>query len=59
MNIIGINLKNLRLKKNVTLDQLAAEISQRFDSKITNKDLLFMQEFIHLYISRKDKNPYR
>jgi transcriptional regulator with XRE-family HTH domain len=138
MNIIGTNLKNLRLKKNITLDQLATEISEisnisitgsmiskwetgksapiydhlkrlasyynvttdfllgfnqydnltmadsdnnldtnkknRYskkarnikavaklleDDKITNKDLLFIQDFIHLFISRKDSNPYR
>ncbi|EKQ52788.1 MULTISPECIES: helix-turn-helix transcriptional regulator [unclassified Clostridium] len=138
MNITGKKLKDLRLKKNITLDQLAAEISKIFntsitasmlskwetgkaapiydhlkrlasyynvttdfllgfnqydeltiidsnnnldtnkkiryskkvsniksvvqlleDDKITNKDLLFIQDFIHLFISRKDKNPYR
>ena len=139
MNIIGTNLKNLRLKKNITLDQLAAEINEIFnvsitgsmlskwetgkatpiydhlkrlalyfdvttdfllgfnktdnlniinsdnnldtnnkelrfskkasnikaitklleDDKITNKDVLFIQDFIHLFMSRKDKNPYR
>lgn len=139
MNITGTKLKNLRLKKNITLEQLAAEISEIFnvsitgsmlskwetgkaapiydhlkrlasyydvttdfllgfdknynltmidsdnnlntnnkklrfskkvsniksiiklleDDKITNKDLLFIQDFIHLFISRKDTNPYR
>ena len=138
MNIIGTNLKNLRLKKNITLDQLATEINEIFnisitgsmlskwetgkaapiydhlkrlasyynvttdfilgfneydnltmidsdnnldtnkksryskktsnikaiaklleDDKITNKDLLFIQDFIHLFLSRKDRNPYR
>jgi len=139
MNIIGTNLKNLRLKKNITLDQLAAEINEIFnvsitgsmlskwetgkatpiydhlkrlalyfdvttdfllgfnktdnlniinsdnnldtnnkelrfskkasnikaitklleDDKITNKDVLFIQDFIHLFMSRKNKNPYR
>ena len=139
MNIIGTNLKNLRLKKNITLDQLAAEINEIFnvsitgsmlskwetgkatpiydhlkrlalyfdvttdfllgfnktdnlniinsdnnldtnnkelrfskkarnikaitklleDDKITNKDVLFIKDFIHLFMSRKDKNPYR
>jgi len=139
MNITGTNLKNLRLKKNITLDQLAAEINEiynasitgsmlskwetgkatpiydhlkrlalyfdvttdfllgfnktdnlniinsdnnldtnnkelRFskkarnikaitklleDDKITNKDVLFIKDFIHLFMSRKDKNPYR
>ena len=139
MNITGTNLKNLRLKKNITLDQLAAEINEIFnvsitgsmlskwetgkatpiydhlkrlalyfdvttdfllgfnktdnlniinsdnnldtnnkelrfskkarnikaitklleDDKITNKDVLFIKDFIHLFMSRKDKNPYR
>ena len=139
MNIIGTNLKDLRLKKNITLDKLADEINERFnisitrsmiskwetgkaapiydhlkrlalyydvttdfllgfdqtdnlntinsdnnldtnnkrlrsskkasnikaitklleDDKITNKDLLFIQDFIHLFVSRKDKNSYR
>jgi transcriptional regulator with XRE-family HTH domain len=138
MNTIGINLKHLRLKKNITLDELTAEINEMFNIKITgsmlskwetgkaapvyehlkrlasyydvttdfllwfnqhndltmadsdnnldtnkriccskkasnikaivqlleddtikNKDLLFIQDFIHLLISRKDKNPYR
>ena len=139
MNITGKNIKNLRLKKNITLDELAAEINEIFnvsitgsmickwetgkatpiydhlkrlasyfnvttdfllgfnqtdnlniinsdnnldinnkrlrfsrkdseikaitklleDDKITNKDVLFIQDFIHLFVSRKDKNPYR
>lgn len=137
MNSIGINLKNLRLKKNITLNELAAEINRiynisitgsmlskwetgkalpiydhlkrlalyynvttdfllgfdkydldiidpndnldtntqkRFskkasnikaivelleDDKITNKDIVFIQDFIRLFLSRKDTNPYR
>lgn len=139
MNITGTILKNLRIKRNITLDQLAAELNEMFtinitgsmlskwetgkaapvydhlkrlasyydvttdfllgfdqyenltsinsddnldltnkkiryskkqnniklitelleDDKITNKDLLFIQDFINLFISRKDKNLYR
>ena len=139
MNITGAILKNLRIKKNITLDQLAAELNKMFtinitssmlskwetgkaapvydhlkrlasyydvttdfllgfdqyenltsidsdnnldihnkktryskkqnnikvitelleDDKITNKDILFIQDFIHLFLSRKDKNLYR
>jgi transcriptional regulator with XRE-family HTH domain len=139
MNITGTILKNLRIKRNITLDQLAAKLNEMFDinitgsmlskwetgkaapvydhlkrlasyydvttdfllgfdqyenltcinsdnnlditnnkiryskkqnnikiitelledDKITNKDLLFIQDFIHLFISRKDKNLYR
>ena len=35
MNIIGTNLKDLRLKKNITLDKLADEINERFNISIT------------------------
>lgn len=35
MNIVGTNLKNLRLKKNIKLDELAAEMNERFNIKIT------------------------
>lgn len=139
MNITGAILKNLRIKRNITLDQLAAELNELFninitgsmickwetgkaapvydhlkrlasyydvttdyllgfdqyenltsidsdnnldihnkktryskkqnnikiitelleDDKITNKDILFIQDFIHLFLSRKDKNLYR
>ena len=139
MNITGTILKNLRIKRNITLDQLAAELNEMFtinitgsmlskwetgkaapvydhlkrlasyydvttdfllgfdqyenltsinsdnnldltnkkiryskkqnnikvitelleDDKITNKDLLFIQDFINLFISKKDKNLYR
>ncbi|MDR3596636.1 helix-turn-helix transcriptional regulator [Clostridium sp.] len=139
MNITGTVLKNLRLKKNITLDQLAAELNQKFNinitgsmlskwetgkaapvydhlkrlasyydvttdfllgfdhyenltginsststdetknkiryskrnkkidnitkllesDKITTKDLCFIEDFIHLFISRKDNNLYR
>lgn len=139
MNITGTILKNLRLKKNITLDQLAAEINELFnititgsmlskwetgkaapvydhlkrlatyydvttdfllgfdqyenltnidpdnnldinsqkiryskkqnnikivaellaDDEVTNKDVIFIQNFIKLFKSRKDKNLYR
>jgi len=139
MNIIGTNLKDLRIKKKITLEQLAVQINEKFsinitrsmiskwetgkstpiydhlkrlafyydvttdfllgfdktdylniinynknlnaknqrirfskktynseaiiklleDDKITNKDLLYIQDFIHLIVSRKDKNTYR
>ncbi|MFT8343301.1 MAG: helix-turn-helix transcriptional regulator [Clostridium beijerinckii] len=39
MNITGIILKNLRLKKNITLDQLASEINKTFDINITGSML--------------------
>lgn len=139
MNITGTILKNLRIKRNITLDQLATELNEMFtinitssmlskwetgkaapvydhlkhlasyydvttdfllgfdqyenltsinsddnldltnkkfryskkqnniklitelleNDKVTNKDLLFIQDFINLFISRKDKNLYR
>lgn len=139
MNSIGINLKNLRLKKNITLNELAAEINRIYnisitgsmlskwetgkaapvydhlkrlasyydvttdfllgfdqyenltaidsennsdinnnkiryskkhnnikivaelleDDEVTNKDVIFIQNFIKLFKSRKDKNLYR
>jgi transcriptional regulator with XRE-family HTH domain len=135
MNITGTILKNLRLKKNITLDQLAAELNETFDinitgsmlskwetskaapiydhlkrlasyydvttdfllgfdhyenltnvdsnttknkiryskkynkieiiskllenDKLTHKDLCFIEDFINLYISKKDNNLYR
>lgn len=39
MNITGIILNNLRLKKNITLDQLASEINKTFDINITGSML--------------------
>ncbi|NSB16537.1 helix-turn-helix domain-containing protein [Clostridium beijerinckii] len=39
MNKTGTILKNLRLKKNMTLDQLAAEINETFDINITGSML--------------------
>lgn len=39
MNTTGIILKNLRLKKNITLDQLASEINKTFDINITGSML--------------------
>ena len=39
MNSIGINLKNLRLKKNIPLDKLAAEMNERFNIRITGSML--------------------
>ncbi|OCA96940.1 helix-turn-helix domain-containing protein [Clostridium beijerinckii] len=39
MNVTGIILKNLRLKKNITLDQLASEINKTFDINITGSML--------------------
>lgn len=136
MNITGSILKNLRIKRNITLDQLASALNETFninitgsmiskwetgkatpvyehlkrlslyydvttdfllgldqyenlttldsenvnnkkvryskkqnnikivaalldDDEITNKDVLFIQDFIRLFKSRKDKNLYR
>jgi transcriptional regulator with XRE-family HTH domain len=39
MNIIAMNLKNLRLKKNITLEQLAVEINEMFNIHITGSML--------------------
>ncbi|WP_026889113.1 helix-turn-helix domain-containing protein [Clostridium beijerinckii] len=39
MNKTGTILKNLRLKKNITLDQLASEINETFDINITGSML--------------------
>lgn len=39
MNITGTKLKNLRLKRNLTLDQLAAEINEIFNISITGSML--------------------
>ena len=39
MNILGTNLKNLRLKKKITLEQLAAEINEIFNVSI-NKGMI-------------------
>lgn len=35
MNVTGPILKNLRLKKNITMDQLAAELNEMFNINIT------------------------
>jgi len=39
MSITSIVLKNLRLKKNLTLDQLAAELNEKFNITITGSML--------------------
>ena len=39
MSITGTILKNLRLKKNITLDQLASELNEAFDINITGSML--------------------
>jgi Uncharacterized protein conserved in bacteria len=39
MNITGTILKNLRLKKNITLDQLASELNELFNINLTGSML--------------------
>jgi len=39
MNITGSILKNLRIKKNITLEQLATEINEKFDINLTRSML--------------------
>lgn len=43
-------------KRNKKLDDVVKLLES---DKITHKDLCFIEDFIHLFISRKDKNLYR
>ena len=56
-NNLDTNNKELRFSKKARNIKAITKLLE--DDKITNKDVLFIQDFIHLFMSRKDKNPYR
>lgn len=56
-NNLDITNKKIRYSKKQNNIEVITKLLE--DDKITNKDLLFIQDFIHLFTSRKDKNLYR
>lgn len=53
----NVNNKKVRYSKKQNNIKIVAELLD--DDEITNKDVLFIQDFIRLFKSRKDKNLYR
>lgn len=56
-NNLDINNKKIRYSKKQNNIKLVVELLE--DDDVTNKDVLFIQNFIKLFKSRKDKNLYR
>jgi len=56
-NNLDINNKKIRYSKKQNNIEIVAELLK--DDEVTNKDVIFIQNFIKLFKSRKDKNLYR
>jgi transcriptional regulator with XRE-family HTH domain len=54
---LDINNKKIRYSKKQNNIKIVAELLE--DDEVTNKDVIFIQNFIKLFKSRKDKNLYR
>ena len=54
---LDINNQKIRYSKKQNNIKIVAELLQ--DNEVTNKDVIFIQNFIKLFKSRKDKNLYR
>ena len=54
---LDINNKKIRYSKKENNIKIVAELLE--DDEVTNKDVIFIQNFIKLFKSRKDKNLYR
>lgn len=54
---LDINNQKIRYSKKQNNIKIVTELLQ--DDEVTNKDVIFIQNFIKLFKSRKDKNLYR
>ena len=54
---LDINNQKISYSKKQNNIKIVAELLQ--DDEVTNKDVIFIQNFIKLFKSRKDKNLYR
>ena len=54
---LDANDKKIRYSKKQNNIKIVAELLE--DDEVTNKDVIFIQNFIKLFKSRKDKNLYR